>query len=68
MEGRADDGHCSGVHGALRHSGTTEIREELDDEMYRTVFTDYRDQESPLIGYSRDGSIAWWMVRVKVAS
>jgi len=54
-------------HGAIRQPGAAEIREQFGHYLDRTVFTEYRDLTEPLIGFSRDGSIAWSVVRVKVA-
>ena len=32
-----------------------------------TEFSEYRDLQEPIIGFSKDGSIAWTIVQVKVA-
>jgi hypothetical protein len=44
-----------------------EVRESFSDYLNNTTFTEYRDLCEPIVGFSRDGSLAWSIVQVKVA-
>jgi len=56
------------VSGAeIRHPSRTEILDRFDYYLGRTTFKEYRDLEEPLIRISRDGSLGWSIVRVKIA-
>ena len=39
----------------------------MSDYLNNTTFTEYRDLQEPIIGFSKDGSVAWSIVQVKVA-
>jgi hypothetical protein len=39
----------------------------MSDYLDHTTFTEYRDLQEPIIGFSKDGSVAWSIVQVKVA-
>lgn len=53
--------------GDIKHPTREEIRSRFEDYLTHTTFTEYRDLREPIIGISKDGSIAWSIVRVKVA-
>ena len=44
-----------------------EIKSSFSSYLNDTTFTEYRDLCEPIIGFSKDGSIAWSIVQVKVA-
>jgi hypothetical protein len=62
----ADD-YFSVSRGRIDHPTREEIRTRFENYLSSTTFTEYRDLEKPIIGVSRDGSMAWSVVRVKVA-
>ena len=39
----------------------------MNDYLNNTTFSEYRDLQKPIIGFSKDGSVAWSIVQVKVA-
>lgn len=39
----------------------------FDSYLSNTTFTEYKDLREPIIGYSKDGSIAWSIVQMRVA-
>ena len=54
------------THGEILHQKKEEIRTNFDDYLNNTVFSEYRDLEDPIIGFSRDGSLAWSITKIKV--
>lgn len=44
-----------------------EMKSDLSGYINNTDFLEYRDVEEPMIGFSKDGSLAWAVFRVKVA-
>jgi hypothetical protein len=54
-------------HGDIRRPTVEEIRAQFDDYLNNTTFTEYRDVSEPIVGFSKDGSVAWSIVQVKVA-
>jgi len=54
-------------NGEIQRPQKDEIIRKMSDYLNNTTFTEYRDLEKPLIGFSKDGTIAWSIVRVKVA-
>ncbi len=54
-------------NGSIRHPSKEEIDQQFSNYINNTEFTEYRDLEDPLIGFSDDGSLAWSIVRVRVA-
>ena len=53
-------------NGEIRQPLKEEIRANFDDYLHNTTFTEYRDLRQPMIGISKDGSLAWSIVQVKV--
>jgi hypothetical protein len=51
----------------IRHPSEKEIREQFKNYLGRTSFREYKDLQEPIIGISRDGSLGWSLVRVRVA-
>jgi hypothetical protein len=54
-------------NGEIRHPSTEEIRSRFERYLNNTTFAEYHDLQEPIIGVSRDGSMAWSLVRVKIA-
>jgi len=54
-------------NGEIRHPSREEMRERMSSYLNETTFTEYRDMQEPIIGFSDDGSIAWSLVQVKVS-
>jgi hypothetical protein len=54
-------------NGDVRTGQRDEILASLKAYISATTFTDYRDLDEPIVGLSDDGSLAWSIVRVKVA-
>jgi len=55
------------ARGEISHPTTEEIRSDMSDYLNNTKFSEYRDTQEPIIGFSKDGSLGWSIVRVKVA-
>lgn len=53
--------------GEIRRPTKDEIRSTFDNYLHNTTFSEYRNLQEPIIGISRDGSMAWSLVQVKVA-
>ena len=53
--------------GEIRMPKKDEIRSTFDSYLNNTTFSEYRDLREPIIGISKDGSMAWSIVQVKVA-
>lgn len=53
--------------GEIRTPSIEEIRSSVSDYLNQTTFTEYKDLCEPIIGFSKDGSLAWSIVQVKVA-
>jgi hypothetical protein len=59
--------YLSVSRGEIRAPTVAEIRATFDSYLNNTTFTEYRDLREPIVGYSKDGSIAWSIVQVRVA-
>lgn len=55
------------AHGEINHPSEEEFKESFSNYLNSTVFSEYRDLDEPIIGFSKDGSLAWSIVKVKVA-
>ena len=62
----ADD-YLSVQNGEIQRPQKVEIKTKMSDYLDHTTFTEYRDLQEPIIGFSKDGSVAWSVVQVKVA-
>jgi len=54
------------ARGEISHPTPEEIRSNMSDYLNNTEFSEYRNLQEPLIGFSRDGSLGWSIVKVKV--
>ena len=54
-------------NGEIQRPQKDEITTKMSDYLNNTTFTEYRDLQQPIIGFSKDGSVAWSIVQVKVA-
>ena len=54
------------ANGEISHPSKEEFKTSFSDYLNSTTFSEYRDLEKPMIGFSRDGSMAWSIVKVKV--
>jgi len=61
------DNYFSVGRGEIRHPTKTEIKEMFSQYLSSTDFETYEDLQPPIIGYSKDGSMAWSIVKVNVA-
>ena len=52
--------------GEIRKPTLEETRLKFSNYLNNTVFAEYRDLCEPIIGFSKDGSLAWSIVQVKV--
>jgi len=59
--------YVSVTGGEIREPTVEEIRSRFSSYLNNTAFTEYKDLQEPIIGISKDGSIAWSIVQVKVA-
>ena len=53
--------------GEIMEPTVEEIHSRFSNYLNNTTFTEYRDLREPIIGLSKDGSIGWSIVQVKVA-
>jgi hypothetical protein len=54
-------------NGEIRKPTKAEINAQFTSYLNNMKFTEYRDLQEPIIGFSKDGSTAWSIVQVKVA-
>ena len=55
------------INGEIRKPTKEEIRTNFSNYLENTTFIEYKDLQEPIIGFSKDGSIAWSIVQVKIA-
>ena len=60
------DTYISVKEGDILRPGKDEVRAGLTDYITNTTFTEYKDLQEPVIGFSDDGTVAWAIVKVKV--
>lgn len=53
-------------NGEIAYRARDEFKSSFRNYLNSTTFTEYRDLEEPIIGFSKDGSMAWSIVKVKV--
>ena len=53
--------------GEIQRPAKDEIIAKMSDYLNHTTFTEYRDLQEPIIGFSKDGSVAWSIVQIEVA-
>ena len=51
--------------GEIKKFTPEEMKSDLSDYINNTVFSEYKDVEEPIIGFSGDGSLAWAVFKVK---
>jgi len=61
------ENYLSVSKGEIRKPSKDEIRSQFSNYLNNTTFVEYRDLQEPIIEFSDDGSVAWSIVRVKVA-
>jgi hypothetical protein len=61
------DDYMSVSNGEIRHPTKEDISAQFTDYLNNTTFTEYRNLRDPIIGFSKDGSLAWSVVQVRVA-
>lgn len=54
-------------NGEIRRPTVGEITSQFTAYLQSTTFTEYRNVEEPMVGFSEDGSLAWLLCKVKVA-
>jgi hypothetical protein len=54
-------------NGEIDYPTKEEIRSNFSSYLNNTMFSEYADLREPIIGFSKDGSVAWSIVQVKVA-
>jgi ketosteroid isomerase-like protein len=58
--------YLSVANGTVTQMDAQQVEEMLSGYLDATEFSVYRDVEDPIIGISRDGSVAWTVVQVRV--
>jgi hypothetical protein len=53
-------------NGEINKPTPEEITANYKNYITNTTFSEYRDLQEPIVGFSKDGSIAWAIVKVKV--
>ena len=61
------DGFVSVSNGEIEYPTGEELRSSFSSYLNNTTFSQYTDLREPIIGFSKDGSLAWSIVQVKVA-
>jgi len=61
------ENYVSVSKGEIRKPSKDEIKSQFSDYLNNTTFVEYGDLQEPIIEFSDDGSVAWSIVRVKVA-
>ena len=61
------DDYFSVGNGEIRKPTKLEVTKQFTNYLNNTTFTEYRDLQEPIIGFSKDGSLAWSIVKVKIA-
>lgn len=61
------EGYFAVQNGEIRKPTREEITAEYERYLEATTFKEYRDLQQPVVGFSKDGSIAWSVVQVKIA-
>jgi len=61
------DDFISVGNGEIRKPTKEELQSSFTSYLNNTTFTEYKDLQEPIIGFSEDGSLAWSIVKVKVA-
>lgn len=59
--------HIFVSNGVVENIDAVKMEKRLSDYLNTTEFTDYSDIAEPIIGMSRDGSLAWAVVQVRTA-
>lgn len=54
-------------NGEIEYPTEEELRSRFSSYLNNTTFSEYVDLREPIIGFSKDGSVAWSVVQVKVA-
>lgn len=60
------DDFVSVKNGDIFHPTNDEIQANMADYIKNTTFTEYKDLQEPIIGFSDDGTVAWCIVQVLV--
>jgi len=53
-------------NGEIQRPALEDIRSRFSNYLNNTMFTEYRDVAEPIIGSSKDGSLAWAIFQIKV--
>jgi hypothetical protein len=53
-------------NGEVQRPALEDIRSRFSNYLNNTTFTEYRDVAEPIIGFSKDGSLAWAILQIKV--
>ncbi len=61
------DDYFAVSRGEINKPSPEKMKSDLSGYINNTVFSEYRDLEEPIIGFSKDGSLAWAVFKVKVA-
>ncbi len=59
------ENYLSVSNGEIHKPTLEEIKTQFTNYLNNTIFTEYKDLCEPIIGFSNDGSIAWYIVQVK---
>jgi len=55
------------AYGDVQTLNGSEVQKKLQSYLDATTFSHYEDTNEPIIGFSKDGSLAWSIVQVRVA-
>ena len=61
------ENYMSVGNGEIRKPTKEEITLQFTNYLNNTTFSEYKDLREPIVGFSKDGSVAWSIVQVKVA-
>ena len=54
------------ANGEIQRPTLEDIRSRFSTYLTNTTFTEYRDVAEPIVGFSKDGSLAWAILQIKV--
>lgn len=54
-------------NGEIRHPTKSAITTQFSNYLNNTTFSSYKDLQEPIIGFSEDGTLAYSIVRMKIA-
>jgi hypothetical protein len=61
------DNYLFVANGDVQMRNSSDVHRSMQSYLDATTFTHYEDTDEPIIGFSKDGTLAWAIVQVRVA-